>query len=191
MTTTLLSPPPVGQKPQFGARRLHELLGSGQEGYAWTRGIHLYSELRPVEGLHVAESEEAAQRFLQVVEDYTHAGIQAAVLFEIELLEVQGTVLHFHLESDLNRDAFKKAMSFSYIFTKVLYEELADEMGDEWNGFAICMDHGPAIIVRHGHTSNSSAISPAERSCPRRSSRIRRRVGSLSARKTEFIILDS
>jgi len=153
---------PVRQKPQFGPVGLQELLGGSKEGYAWTHGIHLYSELRPVEGLQVAETEDAAQRFLQAIEDYTHAGIQAAALFEADLLEVQGTVLHFHLEGNLDQVAFKRAMAFSHIFTKVLYEELADEMDDEWNGFAICMDHGPAIIVRHGHTSSSSAISLSE-----------------------------
>lgn len=164
MPTTFYNDPvtrPV-QPPPFGPVGLRELLTSTRQGYAWTQGIHLYSELRPVEGLQMAESEEEAQSFLQVIEDYTHAGVQAAALFDLELLEVQGTVLHFHLEGGLDRDAFKKAMAFSYIFTRVLYETLADEMDDEWHGFAICMDHGPAIIVRRGHTSNSSAVSLSE-----------------------------
>lgn len=153
------TPTPAVPRPKFGPRHLRDLLKLGQEGYSWTQGIHVYSELRPVERFKVAETEAASQRFLQVVEDYTHAGIQAAVLFDITLLEVQGTVLHFHLEGALDRDAFKRAMSFSYVFSKVLYEGLAEDMRAEWNGFAICMDHGPAIIVRHGQASNSSAIS--------------------------------
>jgi len=141
---------------------LQRLLKGTTEGYAWTKGVHLYSELRPADGLQVAESEETAQRFLRIIEDYVRAGVQAALIFEIELLEVQGTVLHFHLEGAITRETAKKALSFSHIFTKVLYETLAEEMGSEWNGFAICMDHGPAIIVRHGQASNSSAISLGE-----------------------------
>src|SRR6185436_6715390 len=48
---------------------------------------------------------------------------------------------------------------FSYIFTKVLYETLAEDLGDDWQGFAICMDHGDSVIVRRGTSSNSSAVS--------------------------------
>jgi hypothetical protein len=150
---------PENLPPIFGKRSLNELLQPKNEGYAWAEGIHLYSELRPVVGLEVAETDATAQKYLQVIEDYAHAGLVAANLFGLELLELQGNVLHFHKAGELTTDTVKTALQFSFVFTKVLYETLAQELRDQWNGFAICMDHGEAIIIRHGRTSNSSAIS--------------------------------
>ena len=147
------------QQPLFARRSLNELLRVTPKGYAWARGIHLYSELRPIKGLQVAGTDKAAQKYLRMIEEYTHAGLAAANLFGLELLELQGNVLHFHKEGENIEEAAVAALQFSYIFTKVLYETLADDLGDEWLGFAICMDHGDSVIVRHGNTSNSSAIS--------------------------------
>jgi hypothetical protein len=149
----------VSPKPIFGKYSLTEILNRKAEGYAWAKGIHLYSELRPVEGLQVAETDEAAQKYLRVIEEYTHAGLVAANLFGLELLELQGNVLHFHKEGGLTKTTALEALQFSYVFTKVLYETLANDLDDQWHGFAICMDHGDSVIVRHGQSSNSSAVS--------------------------------
>ena len=147
-------------KPIFGKHPLGELLRRKEDGYAWAQGVHLYSELRPVEGLQIAESDEAAQKYLRVIEEYAHAGIAAARLFGLELLELQGNVLHFHKDGNDVEEAAAAAIQFSFIFTKVLYETMAEDLGEEWNGFAICMDHGDSVIVRRGHnSSNSSTIS--------------------------------
>lgn len=149
---------PLSHKPVFGKYPLNQILSVQSDGYAWTRGNHVYSELRPVEGLQLAEG-DLAQKYLKIIELYTHAGLQAARLFGLDLLEVQNNVLHFHKEgSDLESTAID-ALCFSYVFTKVLYEALAEDMGDHWRGFAICMDHGESIIVRRGRSANSSAIS--------------------------------
>lgn len=149
---------PVSHQPVFGKYPLSQILRAKSDGYAWTKGIHLYSELRPLESLQLADG-GLAQKYLKVIEDYAHAGLQAAKLFGLELLELQNNVLHFHKEGpDLENTAFD-ALRFSYIFTKVLYETLAEDLGDHWYGFAICMDHGESIIVRRGQSSNSSAIS--------------------------------
>src|SRR6266545_4906744 len=150
---------PKPPTPVFGKRRLNELLQVNQEGYTWAKGIHLYSELRPVEGLQIAETDEAAEKYLRIIEEYTHAGLAAASLFGLELLELQGNVLHFHKDGVLAENTAMEALQFSYVFTKVLYETLAEDLDDEWHGFAICMDHGDSVIVRHGRSSNSSAIS--------------------------------
>lgn len=133
------------QKPTFGKYSLGELLRQKASGYAWARGIHLYSELRPVEGLEVAGSDEAAQKYLSVIEEYAHAGITAANLFGLVLLELQGNVLHFHLDGEDLEEAASAALRFSHVFTKVLYETLAEDLDDQWRGFAICMDHGDSV----------------------------------------------
>jgi hypothetical protein len=147
-------------RPPFGRVQLRDLLSKpSQEGYAWTNGIHIYCELRPVERLQVADSDQSARLFLKTIERYTHTGLVAAALFRIELLELQGTVLHFHKDGPLERRTIMDALKFSFIFTQVLYETMADDLGDDWHGFAVCMDHGNSLIVRHGRYSNCSAIS--------------------------------
>lgn len=145
--------------PLFGKYSLGTLLHQKGDGYAWAKGVHLYSELRPVQGLEIARSDEAAQKYLRVIEEYAHAGTAAANLFGLELLELQGNVLHFHKDGADVEEAAAAALQFSYIFTKVLYETLAEDLGDDWHGFAICMDHGDSVIVRRGNASNSSAVS--------------------------------
>jgi len=151
--------PALQKHPIFGKYGLGELLRHKGDGYAWAKGIHLYSELRPVEDLEIAQTDEAARTYLRVIEEYTHAGIAAASLFGLELLELQGNVLHFHKDGDNVEEAAIAALQFSHIFTKVLYETLAEDLGENWRGFAICMDHGDSIIVRRGNASNSSAVS--------------------------------
>lgn len=147
------------QQPVFGKYALSDLLRQKANGYAWAKGVHLYSELRPVAGLQIAESDETARKYLSLIEEYAHAGIAAANLFGLELLELHGNVLHFHKDGEDVEEAAASALQFSYIFTKVLYETLAEDLDEEWHGFAICMDHGDSVIVRRGNSSNSSAIS--------------------------------
>jgi hypothetical protein len=147
------------QGPIFGKFALSDLLRQKANGYAWAKGVHLYSELRPVAGIQTAESDEAARKYLSLIEEYAHAGLAAANLFGLELLELHGNVLHFHKDGEDVEEAAEAALRFGYIFTKVLNETLADDMGEDWHGFAICLDHGESVIVRRGSSSNSSAIS--------------------------------
>ncbi|MDA1277976.1 MAG: hypothetical protein O2960_28610, partial [Verrucomicrobia bacterium] len=153
------SAPALQKHPAFGKYALGELLRHKGDGYAWAKGVHLYSELRPVENLEIAQSDEAARKYLHVIEEYTHAGIAAASLFGLELMELQGNVLHFHKDGEDIEEVAIAALQFSHIFTKVLYETLAEDLGDDWHGFAICMDHGDSVIIRRGNASNSSAVS--------------------------------
>jgi hypothetical protein len=157
--TQLGGAPALLKDPVFGKYALSELLRHKGDGYAWAKGVHLYSELRPAEDLQIAQSDQAAEKYLRVIEEYTHAGIAAASLFGLELLELQGNVLHFHKDGENVEEAAIAALQFSHIFTKVLYETLAEDLGDDWRGFAICMDHGESVIVRRGKASNSSVVS--------------------------------
>ena len=145
-------------KPVFGRYSIGELLQHKGDGYSWARGVHLYSELRPTENLEVAQTDEAARKYLRVIEEYTHAGIAAANLLGLDLLELQGNVLHFHKSGENVEETAAAALEFSYVFTKVLYETLAEDLGSDWRGFAICMDYGDSVVVRRGTTSNSSAV---------------------------------
>ena len=142
-----------------GRLDLPQLLEATQPGYCWAEGTHIYCELRPTEALRVAETDAQAQRYLQIIEDYVRSGQLAASIFGVDLFEVQGSVLHFHKRGGLTPQTVIQALQFAYLFTKVLYDVMRPDLEHEWNGFAICMDHGDAVIVQHGRTSSASVIS--------------------------------
>jgi len=145
--------------PVFGSTTLSNLLQTSAVGFNWSEGFHIYCELRPKIALEIGEGDERALKFVQVIEEYTNHGINTAEPFRIVLLELQGTVLHFYFEESLTRDTIIKAIQFSYIFTSALYEELRSDLGSEWDGFATCIDYGPAIIVRHESAGVASVVS--------------------------------
>lgn len=144
----------------FGlASGLPYLLNQGGTGFYSTKGFHIYCELRPKSNLEFAEDDARALRYVQTIEEFTNHGIQAATPFKVALLELQGNVLHFYKEAELNIDTAREAIQFVFLFTTTLYEALKPQLGDDWDGFASCMEHGPSIIVRHNSIGCSSAVS--------------------------------
>src|SRR5260370_38695004 len=143
----------------FGRATLPELIQRNLSGFHQTRGFHIYCELRPTAALHFAESDSKALKYVKVIEEFVNHGVQAASPFKVLLLELQGNVLHFYKESELNLDSAIEAIQFVFLFTTTLYDELKPELGDDWQGFASCIDHGDAIIIGHNSIGCSSAVS--------------------------------
>jgi hypothetical protein len=144
---------------QFARAALSDIISKGNVGYQEAVGSHIYCELRPTNELQFAEDDKTALAYLQIINDLTHYGLLAAAPFNVVLLEAQGKVLHFFKEGPLTTTHVTEALRFDFIFTNVVYEKLKPRMGDKWNGFASCMAHGGAIIVRHGAFSNPSSSS--------------------------------
>lgn len=145
--------------PQFGRASLNHLTQEGGIGYQDTTGVHIYCELRLVEELRAAATDDKALKCLQTINDYAHYGMLAAQPFGVTLLELQGPVLHFYREGLPDVGTIRNAIQFAHIFTSTLYEVLKDDLGNDWHGFATCMDDGRSVIVRHGSFSSSSAVS--------------------------------
>jgi len=153
----------VGGLPAFGQTTLPRLLSKGGNGFVPAVGFHIYTELRMTDRLDAAESDEKAHRYLRFIEDYAASGHGAAGIFGVQLLELQGNVLHFFKEGGLDSDGFRSTIQFVYLFTTVLYESLRGQMGEDWQGFASCVDHGSGLIVRHATYGADSTVtlSPA------------------------------
>lgn len=145
---------PFGQ-----ATGLPYLLNQGGTGFYSTKGFHIYCELRPKSNLEFAEDDARALKYVQIIEEFTNHGIQAAAPFKVALLELQGNVLHFYKEGDLKIETVREAIQFVFLFTTTLYEALKPELGNDWDGFASCMDYGHSIIIRHNSIGCSSAVS--------------------------------
>jgi len=152
-------------RPIFARAPLPQLLQPGGIGFHQTQGFHIYCELRPTSKLKFAENDADALKYVQVIEEFVNHGVQAAGPFNVALLELQENVLHFYKESELTIDSAIEAIQFVFIFTSTLYEELKPDLKDGWDGFASCMAHGPAIIVRHESIGNSSAVSLGPSAC--------------------------
>jgi hypothetical protein len=147
------------QQPVFGRTSLQELLQHRANGFQFTKGFHIYCELRPTSKLELAETDAAALKYIRVIEEFVNYGVDAASPFKMALLELQENVLHFYKEAELTIDSAIEAIQFVYVFTTTLYEELKPDLEEGWEGFASCMDHGPAILIRHQSLGNSSTVS--------------------------------
>jgi len=152
----------------FTNRAVGDLMTTAGQGYSPSTGIHIYSELRPTERLRIAEDDDAARKFLRVIELYVHGALASARVqygsgllgrYHVRLFEVQANVLHLYLEAEKSTGSVLAALQFAFAFTKVVYEGIAADTQDSWNGFAICMDHGSAILVRHGVDCSGSLVS--------------------------------
>ena len=146
-------------KPEFGRTELPMILNRAQVGFTDVTGFHIYCELRPTAKLEIAESDAKALKYLQVIEEYVNHGVRAATPFGVALLELQGNVLHFFKEGEAEVDPLIEAIQFVYLFTTTLYDELKPDLGDEWDGFASCIDHGRSIVVQHGRDAKASTVS--------------------------------
>lgn len=143
----------------FGRKALPSILDRGHVGFTDVTGFHIYCELRPSPKLEIAESDEKALKYLQTIEEYVNHGVRSASPFNVALLELQGNILHFFKEGEAELEPALDAIQFVYLFTTILYEELKPELGDDWDGFASCVDHGRTIIVRHGFDAKASTVS--------------------------------
>jgi hypothetical protein len=153
------SPTTQEKKIAFGRAALPRLLEQGGIGFDETRGYHIYCELRPASDIEFANDDTKALKHVQIIEEFTNHGVQSAAPFKVTLLELQGNVLHFYKEAELSYDSAVEAIQFVFLFTTTLYEELKPELGNDWVGFASCMAHGPAIVLRHEGGGCSSIVS--------------------------------
>lgn len=145
--------------PAFAQSTLPRLLKHGANGFAAARGYHIYTELRLTKKAEVAETDSQALKFARAIDELVNHAVSASSLFNVVLLEAQGAVLHFFREGPLDARNLKACLQFVSVFTSVVYDDLQDELGDDWQGFASCLDHGDAIIVAHKNVSSDSAVS--------------------------------
>lgn len=50
-------------------------------------------------------------------------------------------------EEALSRDAIGKVFAFAISFTQTVYAKIKPKAGNDWNGFAMAVDFGPAVIL--------------------------------------------
>lgn len=132
---------------------LDALFNSGSAGFSGSdfslvTGFHVYGDLSLNLPLSAAEDDKNAIRFLNILQDYASIADVCASKVGAHLLEIHGERVHLLIPAEnLSAESFKKLFAFCISFTKTVYEQIKPKAGDNWDGFAMAADHGPAVLL--------------------------------------------
>jgi hypothetical protein len=110
-------------------------------------GFHVYADLRLNLDVAAAEDTRQAMKCVNLLEDYTTVSDRCAGLVGARILEVQGERIHFALPSPDPLNQLGNLLKFCAALTRTVYEELKPAAGDDWRGFSMAADHGPAVLI--------------------------------------------
>jgi len=123
-------------------------------------GFHAYGDLGLNLRLAAPEEDHAADKYLEILEEYAHVAEDCALQADAALLEVQGERLHFLMPApELTDDAILNLLRFSIALTQTIYARIEPLAGRDWSGFKMAADHGRAIIISTGRDGEDSVVS--------------------------------
>ena len=114
-----------------------------------TLGFHLYVDIRLNLALSAAEEDAAAQKYLDILQEYAAIASRAVDVTGARLLEVQGERLHFLVEASGASDpvATKQLLTLAYSVVNVSYDRLEPMAGSHWAGCKSAAYFGPALVL--------------------------------------------
>lgn len=126
--------------------------------YADISGFHIYSRLGLTLRLAAGEDDKSAARYLRTLEAYTRIIDEAAKAWGVNILEVQGEVMHCLLPSETpNPSSIRRVIGFCSSVTQAVYEVIPKIAGQAFDGFKSAADHGRSIVI--GLPDNVSVVS--------------------------------
>lgn len=126
--------------------------------YADISGFHIYNRLGLTLRLSAAEDDKTAARYLRTLEAYTRIIDEAAKAWGVNILEVQGEVMHCLLPSDTpNPSSIRRVIGFCSSVTQAVYEVIPKIAGQAFDGFKSAADHGRSIVI--GLSDDMSVVS--------------------------------
>lgn len=154
---------PNPSSPTWGLLNFSQLYEERKPGFYPATGYHIYCELRPIAAFEETKDNAGAKKFVRIVDKFAKMGEEAAKDYGLGLLELQGRVLHFFKpgpDATANTDS---VIDFVHEFTQTAYDELRDDMGKDWHGFASAFDHGRCILLNHSsqHTDSTISLGPS------------------------------
>lgn len=158
MTSYNPSSTPSISTPTWGRLGFNQFI-SREPGFFPATGYHIYCELRPVEAFESAEDDKRISKFVRVIDRYAQLGEEAANQRGLVMLELQGRVLHFFFAGEATEANTNAVIDFVHEFTQSAYDDLREEMGDQWHGFAAAFDHGQCILLNHTSQQTLSTVS--------------------------------
>lgn len=118
-------------------------------------GFHVYADLRLNLDVAAAEDTRDAMKCVNLLEDFTAISDRCASLIGARVLEVQGERIHFALPAQDPASELGNLLRFSTALTRTVYEELKPAAGDDWQGFSMAADHGPAVLIPSSYGGGS------------------------------------
>jgi len=118
-------------------------------------GFHVYADLRLNLDLAAAEDTRRAMKCVDILEDYTAISDKCAGLAGARVLEVQGERIHFILPSQEPMTDLIRVLVFSSALTQTVYQEIKPAVGDDWQGFSMASDYGPAVLIPSSYGGGS------------------------------------
>lgn len=114
-----------------------------------TLGFHLYVDITLNLALSAAEEDAAAQKYLDILQEYAAIASCAVDVTRARLLEVQGERLHFLVEASGSADlaATKQLITLAYSVVNVAYDRLEPMAGTHWAGCKAAAYFGPALVL--------------------------------------------
>jgi hypothetical protein len=116
--------------------------------FAFSRGFHVYGDLRINLTLSAAEEDSNARRFLQIIDNYSAVADECARNVGADVLELQGERIHALIPGEtLSEEIFRRLFAFAIALTNAVYDKIAPAAGEHWGGFSMAADFGPAVLV--------------------------------------------
>lgn len=118
-------------------------------------GFHIYADLRLNLNVAAAEDARKAMKCVDLLEDFTVIADRCAGLIGAHVLEVQGERIHFALPAADPASQLGNLLRFAAALTRTVYEEIKPAAGDDWQGFSMASDHGPAVLIPSSYGGGS------------------------------------
>lgn len=154
---TLVESTRLGQKQAFAAREEITTPAGAQD-----TGFHIYGKLKTRIAFAATENDTETIRFLRVI--HALAGVTVACAREmgdIEVLELQGEVIHVFVVASTPDSALDRVIEFSQLLTNAVYDQVCPLADDDVFGFSMAIDYGPTVFVANRSPSADSIVSLA------------------------------
>ncbi|MDD5670039.1 MAG: hypothetical protein PHN49_00190 [Candidatus Omnitrophica bacterium] len=140
-------------------RFLNEAQRFASTRFSDQNGFHIYGELRLSLSLSASEDTKNAVQYLKIIQAFAVAANACGKAIGAEILEVQGERIHLLMPTELSEKSVNDVLSFCITLSDIMYERIAPLAGNDWQGFAIALDHGRAILIGDGNGANGSVVS--------------------------------
>ena len=122
-------------------------------------GYHAYADLRQNLDLAAAENVQQAMKCVDLLEDFTAIADRCAGLVGARIHKVQSERIHFVLPSANPAQRLADLLRFFAALTRTVYAEIKPTAGDDWQGFSMAAEHGPAVLIPSAY-GGGSVVSP-------------------------------
>jgi hypothetical protein len=122
-------------------------------GYACESGYHIYTKLRLRLDTSAADDYNGSKKYLRTIKGYAETAQAYARIYDIQILELQGEVMHFFMPCVNIAASAMRVIAF----VKELHDAVKERVSNE--PFVAACDYGQTVFVHEGNGSSQSVVS--------------------------------